>query len=407
MSLTECRPTRLLVATSHRGIVGGVETYLRDLLPVLQGHGFEIAIVYDFDQPGAKIDERSPANPVWKLGEIGTLARISRWKPDVCFLNGLSDPADELKLSDRFPTVYFSHAQQGICISGTKLHTWPWMKACNRKFGTGCLVAFFPCRCGGRNPIRMWTSYQAQRQRLAAFPRYKRIIVASEFMYKQYISLGVPPNLLELVPLYPTDVTRSVTPPAPRKQSHEVVALSRLVPLKGVHLLLDAIAEANTKLSRPLNCTVLGDGPQRSLLVEQARNLRIDVSFRGWVNSSERNEILARADLLGFPSLVPETFGLAGVEAAALGLPAVAFYRGGAKDWLIPGVSGEAASENHLNSSELSAAIVRAMNSYDHWQNLRIGAWQTAGRFTRTGHINKLTTLFKSVAGRLLDAESA
>ena len=47
--------------------------------------------------------------------------------------------------------------------------------------------------------------------------------------------------------------------------------------------------------------------------------------FTGWVRPSRRTDLMRGADLLAVPSVWPEPFGLVGVEAGCVGLPAAAF----------------------------------------------------------------------------------
>jgi glycosyltransferase involved in cell wall biosynthesis len=100
----------------------------------------------------------------------------------------------------------------------------------------------------------------------------------------------------------------------------------RLVPLKGCHLALKAIA--GLPGWRLILC---GDGPDEAGLKSLARDLGIAdrVDFRGWQRRDEVLRIMAEeADVFLFPSLHDEA-GLAVAEAAAIGLPIVCLDRGG------------------------------------------------------------------------------
>ena len=55
----------------------------------------------------------------------------------------------------------------------------------------------------------------------------------------------------------------------------------------------------------------------------------VQVTFPGWVNAEDRRELLRHAAVLAVPSVLPEPFGIGGIEAASEGLPAVAFDSGG------------------------------------------------------------------------------
>ena len=104
------------------------------------------------------------------------------------------------------------------------------------------------------------------------------------------------------------------------------------------------------------------------------------------------------ADVLAVPSVWPEPFGLVGVEAGCVGLPAVGYATGGIPDWLIPGVSGESAPGDRPDPAELAAALVRALADDDHRHRLAVGAWEVARRFTPEAHVRKLAAVLEDLA---------
>ena len=57
------------------------------------------------------------------------------------------------------------------------------------------------------------------------------------------------------------------------------------------------------------------------------------------------------------PSLWAEPFGLLGIEAGCVGLPAAGYAVGGIPDWLVPGETGESGSSGQMVVAELAAAI--------------------------------------------------
>jgi glycosyltransferase involved in cell wall biosynthesis len=83
-----------------------------------------------------------------------------------------------------------------------------------------------------------------------------------------------------------------------------------------------------------------GDGPQRGEWQRLAGRERIPAEFPGWLDTTQRLSALAQASVLAVPSLWPEPFGLVGLEAAARGVPAIAFDTGGMRQWLRHDVSG-------------------------------------------------------------------
>jgi glycosyltransferase involved in cell wall biosynthesis len=107
-------------------------------------------------------------------------------------------------------------------------------------------------------------------------------------------------------------------------------------------------------------------------LHERASTLGVCVELRPWVKAAERESLMWRADLLVVPSLWPERFGIVGIEAAAVGLPAVAFDVGGIREWLKPGESGEIC-HGAASPRRLGEAIADVMGNPAHLQKLRLG----------------------------------
>ena len=115
--------------------------------------------------------------------------------------------------------------------------------------------------------------------------------------------------------------------------------VGRLVPEKGVHLLLQAAAG----LPGQWKVLVVGAGPERGRLAALAERLHIAgrVSFEPPVRSAEVAQVLHRMSCLVLPSVTRqnwrEQFGRVLVEAMACGVPVV-----GSSSGEIPNVIGEA-----------------------------------------------------------------
>ncbi|WP_435022601.1 glycosyltransferase family 4 protein (plasmid) [Tundrisphaera sp. TA3] len=386
---------RILIATHHLAIVGGVETYLRAVLPLLAGAGHEIGVLTDSapaDGPGG-ILAGIPDAPIWSTAgrPIPALIRdLAGWRPDVVYAQGLADPDLEEALARAFPAVLFAHNYYGACISGTKSHAGPDREVCRRSLGPGCLAAYFPRRCGGLNPLTLRHLYRAERKRQGTLQLYRGVMVASRHMADEYRRAGVPPDRVWLSPLFPPGCRPDPDPPRPRASTGRVLMAGRLTRLKGADHLIEALPRASERLGRPLTLVVAGDGPERARLEQLADRARLPAEFRGWVSAADRETLTRGADLIAVPSIWPEPFGLVGIEAGCTGTPAVGYALGGIPDWLVPGVSGESALGDRPEPGELAGAIVRALGDDDHRNRLRRGAWEMAGRFSPEAHLGLL-----------------
>lgn len=59
--------------------------------------------------------------------------------------------------------------------------------------------------------------------------------------------------------------------------------------------------------------------------------------FAGWADGVDLQRLLTEMDILFNPSLAPETFCVANIEAMAAGTPVAAFGVGGMLEYLLPG----------------------------------------------------------------------
>jgi glycosyltransferase involved in cell wall biosynthesis len=387
---------RILIATHHRALVGGIETYLREAIPALRGRGHEVALA--FETPAAAGQDAIDEGLAWWTGDELCLRRIRDWRPDVVFGHGVAGVKLEEALLDVAPAVLFAHGYHGTCVSGTKRHAWPRVSVCQRQLGAGCLLCYLPRRCGGLNPLTLVQQYRLQTRRHALLRHYAGIVVASRHMRDEYLRHGLAKACVHLNPLFPPGEEPDAEPPGERTPTKRVLLVGRLTELKGGLWLVRALREASDRLGRPLTLVVAGDGPERSMLEARAADLGIAAEFHGWVDASRRRALMRGADVLAVPSLWPEPFGLVGLEAGCVGLPAVGFSLGGIPDWLCPGTSGELAPGNPPRVSELAAALVRALSDAEHLQRLRAGAWRMAAQFTLTAHIDRLEGILHAVA---------
>ncbi|OAB88523.1 glycosyltransferase [Janibacter melonis] len=119
-----------------------------------------------------------------------------------------------------------------------------------------------------------------------------------------------------------------VPDPVPREPSARVRALfvGRLVRSKGVHELVDALAQTRA----PVDLDLAGVGPEEGALRRRVTDLGLDdrVTFHGWLDRPAVADLYRRADLFAFPSY-REPGGTVTLEAMSWGLPVVVADRGG------------------------------------------------------------------------------
>jgi len=390
---------RLAVVTQTRSKVGGAESYLEEVVAAL-ARRHEVA----FWTEHGTIGDRGPVmlpegvellkDPPGKIG-----GSLGAWKPDVLFGHGLHDAETERRVLGIAPAVVVEHTYHGTCITSAKTMHWPNVRACERTFGPACLALYFPRRCGGLNPVTMATLYVTQSRRLSTLRSTAAVVTLSAHMRDELLRHGLPPERVHVV--LPFVHSPVVSAPEPRVSDvSELLFLGRLETLKGVDRLIDALPLVARQLERPVRLTVGGDGADRQRLESQAARVvraGVAIDFAGWLDATGRMAALSRADALVVPSLWPEPFGLVGLEAAAAGVPAVAFATGGIPEWLTDNESGcLARPEGGVEA--LAAAIVRCVADPAIRARLAAGAIRSASRLTLDRHVTALDAILTAAA---------
>jgi glycosyltransferase involved in cell wall biosynthesis len=397
---------RILISSAHRNLVGGVEKYLQSIIPALDSQGHELGLFceYQADPKRERIDPPGLSMRVWCLegnDRQAALASIAEWDPDIVYHHGFDRP-DAVGLEDAlfsaYPVALYVHNYDRTCGTGQKCFMFPHAQVCERKIGPACLLLHYPRRCGGLRPDILWNNFRRHAALSARLPRHQAVLVASAHMHAEMVRHDVPADKLHLLPLPVGEVIAESPPSTPRPFSSKILFVGRLTNLKGADYLIRAMPIASRQLGRLLTLTIAGDGPARPKIENLARELGVQVEFRGWLHSRDKLNLMAQVDLLAVPSLWPEPFGLVGIEAGGVGLPAVGYATGGIPDWLVGGETGELAPSDPPSAEGLADAIVRALGSPEHYGELCIGAWQMAKRFTMASHLERLESLLASIA---------
>jgi phosphatidylinositol alpha-1,6-mannosyltransferase len=124
-----------------------------------------------------------------------------------------------------------------------------------------------------------------------------------------------------------------------------VVSVSRLVPRKGMDVLIEA-ANRLAPSYPDLTLVIAGDGRERRRLERLAARSPLDVKVLGRVSDEDRATLLGAADVFAMAcrnrwlGLEQEGFGIVFLEAAAAGVPQIAGASGGAHEAVLDGVTG-------------------------------------------------------------------
>jgi glycosyltransferase involved in cell wall biosynthesis len=109
---------------------------------------------------------------------------------------------------------------------------------------------------------------------------------------------------------------------------------ARLAKVKGIEYLIEAVSHL-----KDVHLEIAGDGPQREELERAVTVFGVsdEVTFTGWIDDVA--EEMSTWDIYAQPSIA-EGFGIAALEAMALGIPVVASDVGGLREIIVDGETG-------------------------------------------------------------------
>jgi glycosyltransferase involved in cell wall biosynthesis len=388
---------RILLANDGFGDAGGVQNYLDAIAAGLVSRGHSLAILHRDATPAPYAAAPTRVLPQFSVAVDGieaTLDRVAQWAPSLCFSHNMNVLDVDRALAARWPVVKFMHGYFGTCIGGQKRHGLPVAEPCGRRFGVACLALYGPRHCGELKLHSFVGHYRWAREQNQLLPAYRAIVVASEHMKREFVRNGGPSSRIHVNPLFPTHHHNGWSR---RPAADATVAfVGRMTVLKGGDLLVDAVAEASARRGLPIRLLMIGDGPQRRAWEARARGRNVPLTALGWLNGDERWDALRQATLLALPSNWPEPFGLVGLEAAALGIPAVAFDVGGVREWLRPGVNGYLVRGDPPRASALADTLVEALGDDEQLTAMGARALDVAREMSLDRHLDRLEATFSA-----------
>jgi glycosyltransferase involved in cell wall biosynthesis len=159
----------------------------------------------------------------------------------------------------------------------------------------------------------------------------------------------------------------------------------RLLPLKGVHLAVRAIALLRDQI--PVKLRIVGKGPEESRLKQEVCRMGLDhsICFSSWMPRSELLGLYATNDALLFPSM-HDSGGTVVVEALAHGRPVICLDLGGPPT-TVDGdcariVSTRGKTEDQVTRGLADAILELGRMTSVQWEKMRRAAIQRARFYT-------------------------
>lgn len=359
---------------------GGVATYVRAVVEGQRAAGHEVVLSQLWSPPDSfeMVQEKLPDLP-----SLDLLRRTL--EPDV--VHAHSQLPDYQALGPR--AVVTAHEHTAHCPSGGR-YLQARRRVCTRHHGwLACLWGHYVDHCGSRSPSNIRWRMQLT-EHASAFTGHW--VAPSRYTRDQLVERGLDANRVHLVHNPgPTNTPGRSHPPKPGK----VVFLGRLVPNKGVDVLLHAAARVPA-----LELSILGDGPELTGLRNLSERLGLGnrATFQGWVGPETVQRELSDCAVLAVPSLWPEPFGLVALEAAAQGIPVVASDVGGLRDVVSSGETGLLVPPGDI--SRWSEALRDLLALPDAGAAMGAAAVKSCrSRFSLESHLAELDTVYGKCIG--------
>lgn len=331
---------------------GGSEVYVETIAEGLAARGHQVTLVCAEHGNSAPVEIRNGIRIVRKGGKLDVYPRAA-WAVRAGHLGPLDVVVDVQNglpfcssVASRVPTV--------VLVHHVHREQWP--------------VVYGQTRAR----IGWWLE-----SKLAPFVyRHSSYVAVSSRTRDELIDLGVDAARISVVhngtqapPR--TDHVQSPTP--------HILVLGRLVPHKRVEHVLESARVLREQYPH-LRVSIVGEGWWRNQLEDAARVAGVaDITtFFGRVSESTKDQLLSEAWVLALPSL-KEGWGLVIMEAAARGVPAVAYAdAGGVVESIADGSTGVLAHSH----DDFTAALARLLGDADFRHSLGSAAATRSAEFT-------------------------
>lgn len=215
------------------------------------------------------------------------------------------------------------------------------------------------------------------------------IVCVSHFSANELISKGVAGKKISVIHNGIPALLESVQPiSVPKDEELIIITVCRLVPLKGIETLIDAVKQIER-----VKLYIVGDGPLRGDLEKRAKDHESSVVFVGTRHNV--NDWLTFADVFVLASFV-ENHSISILEAMRAGKAIIATNVGGNPESIRDGLDGLLFQPG--NTQELKAQIIKLRENRDLIETYGRSAHERFfAEFTEQRMHDKLITYFKSI----------
>lgn len=392
---------KILHINEHYGNLGGAERYLSEICGEQARRGGNPIVVASAEatiSSAAPLPRVYPLEPSFGLRSTqraaASLKRIlDAERPDVVHLHNIQyflGPRLLRMLHESAPVIQTVHDARTFCPrsiskvipSAPALCTYPMGWHC---FRHGC-YPFHRTTANGFDNLQKFVLVSWQ---MALMRKMDRILVSSGYMREQLLLNGFSSDRLVTLPMF---VPRRDQLPERTGRNRRIVFAGRIDESKGVREFLTSLGKLP---GRDWTAQLVGDGPflveAKAIIIRERLEDRVE--FLGRLDDGAFTKALSSAYVVVMPSVVPESFGLVGLEALACGTPVVAFDSGGVSEWLKDGKTGFLVPWGDIEVLAHRLAQLLADDNLADTLGRQGRDW--ARHFDRAKHVDKLCEIYE------------
>lgn len=314
---------RILYAHSFYRIAGGEDRHVRDQVELVsRAHDVELISASNADLPDAATTAIRMMYSRARKHEIGGV--IDRFAPEIVHIHNAYPslgPSVILAAHERgIPIVMTVHNMRLRCPNGLMFTQGSLCRRCEAGMYTNAVIhQCFPTKSQASGyASTLWLHRFGMRleRRIAGF------VAPSDFMRGRLLEWGFASERVTTIRHF---VSESRHAGSPLSLGTYGIFVGRLSAEKGADVLLTALQHAGDP-----RFVFVGDGPQRSVLHQRARELGlVNTTFLGWQAPDAVPGLVRGSRYMAMPSVSEENAPLSALEALAAGRPLLVSAIGG------------------------------------------------------------------------------
>lgn len=393
---------------------GGTEKYLFDICKTLEEMGHEIVAVASSEKESIHVKGRKEYLLKGSYGLRSSLKAkklikeiIKKENPDILHLHNVQHVISPLILKYLYsikPVVMTVHDIRVLCPSFRWKVIPGYNEICDHPMGLRCFKNnCYPFLNDKRTLFWNIHKFLLMAYALMILKKMDRLIVPSSYIKEELIRNSFPRESIRVIPHY-FDNTAIFTKEEKKESKKTILYVGKLDSIKGCMQFIESLSLLNSDRWR---AEIVGEGPAKEEAKQLVERLKLEdrVKFRGKLSVDELNICYTNSSIVVMPSMVPESFGLVGIEAMAFENPVVAFDSGGIKEWLVNNETGFLVKRGNVR--ELSCKISQLLEDKSLLMKMgRKGKARVEKLYRKDIHIEKLLTVYEEAINRRTDRKT-